>query len=204
MTTNAPLARDRIAGAIGTALVTALGFLPSASGAEVSWKQLVIGTNTLKNASVVQATPVDIIFKHDAGYLRMKLPDLPENLREQYPYDALKAESFRKQQTDARRLDAVRARESVLRQGIADLELKQEKIRATMRTIRGKAGTPDKGRMDNFKFQVNELERDKQVLQKELGWMQDVRLALQQQTYEPPAPPAPEPAPTATKKKRKK
>lgn len=167
--------------------------------AEEAWESVQVGTNVLKNVTVLQATPIDLILKHESGYLRIKLSDLPEPLKTKYPYDARKAETYVKQKTALQRWDAILARERDLRRQIHDLELQQEGVRAKMRVIRGRRGKPDTGHMQNLQREVDNFEKDKQVLQSELSKLEQIRVAMQGQNYEPPPAPAP-----AKKKKKKK
>lgn len=153
--------------------------------AEETWESLQVGTNILKNVTVLQATPIDLILKHESGYLRIKLSDLPAPLKTKYPYDVRKAETYLKQKTALQRWDAILARERDLRRQISDLELQQERVRATMRVIRGRRGKPDQGHMQNLQREVDNFEKDKQVLQSELGRLEQIRVAMQGQYYGP-------------------
>jgi hypothetical protein len=135
----------------------------------------------MRNVSVVLHTPENVVFKHDAGYLNLKLQDLPPELQKRFPYDAAKAAAYRKQNTLRQQLDASTARDLELRQKIQALEQQQEGIRARMRIIRGKPGTPDKGRMQNFQREVDLLETQKQTFHAELNTVMQNRLLLQQE-----------------------
>ena len=50
--------------------------------AEETFETLNVGTNALKNARIIQASPVDLLIGHDDGYKRVKLQDLPDSLKE--------------------------------------------------------------------------------------------------------------------------
>ena len=117
-----------------------LGFccLALAAHAEETFEILKVGTNTFKNARIIQASPVDLLIGHEDGYKRIKLQDLPDSLKEKYPYDAQKeldyekAEAQKRQQIQAQNAGAARnallAKEGQLRARIADHERELKRI----------------------------------------------------------------------------
>jgi hypothetical protein len=83
--------------------IFALSFLLSASvlsHAEETYDTLKVGPDNLKNARVIQSSPVDLLIGYDGGYKRVRLQELPEELKTKYPYDAQKAASYQKQKTE--------------------------------------------------------------------------------------------------------
>jgi len=51
-------------------------WLVAPSQAEDAYESLAIGTNTLKNVRVIQASPVDLLVGHEDGFKRVKLQAL--------------------------------------------------------------------------------------------------------------------------------
>ena len=108
------------------------------SRAEETFETLAIGTNTLKNARIIQASPVDLLVGHDDGFKRIKLQDLPDSLKAKYPYDAKKAadhEKLKAEETRARQAQntaAIRTsllqREESIRQRIKPLETELKRL----------------------------------------------------------------------------
>jgi hypothetical protein len=106
--------------------------------AEDTYETLVVGTNTLKNARVIQASPVDLLLGHDEGFRRIKLQELPDSLKAKYPYDAQKAAEYEKQKVEEKRLRqtqnaaAIRstllAKEEELRSRIKPLETELQRL----------------------------------------------------------------------------
>jgi hypothetical protein len=99
--------------------------------AEDVYETLVIGTNTLKNVRVIQASPVDLLLGHDDGFKRVKLQDLPESLKAKYPYDAQTASEHEKQK--AQEVRARRAQNSASVR--AGLLAKEEELRASIKSL---------------------------------------------------------------------
>lgn len=132
-----------------------LGFccLAFAAHAQETFETLTIGTNTFKNARIIQASPVDLLIGHEDGYKRIKLQDLPESLKAKYPYDAQKAADYQKveaqkrQQVQAQNIAAARgallAKEGQIRAQIAarekDLRRISKDIGTQDRRAKGKA-----------------------------------------------------------------
>ena len=129
-----------------------LMFAVAAQG-EDTLETLVIGTNTLKNVRIIQASPVDLLLGHDEGFKRIPLQDLPASLKAKYPYDAQKAADYQKQQAQEARVRAAQnagavrasllAKEEQIRSNLAALEKELKRINADIgvqdRRARGKA-----------------------------------------------------------------
>ena len=72
--------------------------------AEETFQSLKVGTNVLKNARIIQASPIDLLIGHDDGYKRVKLQDLPDSLKAKYPYDAQRAADHEREEARKRQL----------------------------------------------------------------------------------------------------
>lgn len=155
-----------------------------------------IGTNKLTNVSVLLASPVDVLLKHDTGNLRVKLQDLPPPLKKLYPYDAKKAAAYEETNSTAKRLDAVALRERQLRAAINDLVVQQEAVHEKKRELRGKKGNPDRGKMKNLDEDMAKLKKQQDAVQAELNQVSALRASLQQELAAAATPPP-------TKKKKK-
>lgn len=107
-----------------------------------TYPTLDLGDRVLTNACVVQATPVDLVFRHRAGFSRVKLQDLPPSLKARYPYDPGQATQFEQ---------ARKERDAALQ------EQDRQEIRA--RLMRKEAGLVG---------QIAQLERQLDGLQKQL------------------------------------
>jgi hypothetical protein len=114
-------------------LVLSLLFLgsPGTLSAEDAYESLVIGTNTLKNVRVIQASPVDVLLGHDDGFKRVKLQDLPDALKTKYPYDQHKAADYEKQKAEEARTRRSQDRAAVR----ASLLAKEEQLRSQIKPL---------------------------------------------------------------------
>src|SRR5688572_4562946 len=118
--------------------------LTGTSRAEETFETLTIGTNTLRNARIIQASPVDLLIGHEEGFKRIKLQDLPDSLKAKYPYDAAKAadhEKLKAQEARARQAQntaAVRAsllqREESIRTRLKPLETELKRLNKDITT----------------------------------------------------------------------
>jgi hypothetical protein len=203
-TSRCSIFRSRLLIAGMALMVTVLlgPLLASETATEHTIPQLTLGTNQLNNVVIIQASPVDLLLKHERGYLRVNLQDLPDPLKEKYPYDAEKAAAYRKSISDTQRLKAMLAHERDLQSRINEVELQQERVRQTMRNYRGRPGKPDAGKMKNLDFEIKQFEKQKHLLRVQLNRAVEARLAMQGQIYTPPSPSAPL-SPPPGKKKRK-
>ena len=99
--------------------------------AEDTYESLTIGTNTLKNVRIIQASPVDLLLGHEDGFKRVKLQDLPEPLKAKYPYNPQKAADFEKQKSEEARARRNQDRSAVR----AGLLAKEEQLRAQIKPL---------------------------------------------------------------------
>ena len=99
--------------------------------AEDTYETLVVGTNTLKNARVIQASPLDVLLGHDDGFKRIKLQELPDALKAKYPYNAQKAAEYEKQKVEEKRLRQTQDT-AVIR---STLLAKEEQIRSKIKPL---------------------------------------------------------------------
>jgi hypothetical protein len=106
-------------------------WLVAPSQAEDTYDSLTIGTNTLKNVRVIQASPVDLLVGHEDGFKRIKLQDLPDSLKSKYPYDARKAADYEKQKVQEARARQAQNAASVR----ATLLQREESIRARLKPL---------------------------------------------------------------------
>jgi chromosome segregation ATPase len=166
-------------------------------GADEVFPSLEIGTNKLTNVSVLLATPEDLLLKHDTGHLRVKLQDLPAPLKKLYPYDAKKAAAYEETNSTSKRLDAVALRERQLRASISQVAAQEEAVREKRRILRGKNGSPDRGKMKNLEEDITKFRKQQEALQVELNQTSALRASLQQELAA-----AATPAPTKKKKKK--
>ena len=164
-----------------------------ASGEE-TFETLEIGTNVLKNARIIQASPVDLLIGHDDGFKRVKLQDLPESLKATHPYDARKAADFEKQKAAERQAllaqnvaatrNAWLAREGQLR---AKIEEHQKELKRIDKNIgvqdRRKQG---KGVKSADRKQADALRARKMQVRDEMWRLQDEleRTEAQRRKYE--------------------
>lgn len=105
--------------------------LPRTLWAENAYESLVIGTNTLKNVRVIEASPVDLLLGHDDGFKRIKLQDLPDTLKTKYPYDQHKAADYEKQKAEEARIRRSQDRAAVR----ASLLAKEEQLRSEIKPL---------------------------------------------------------------------
>ncbi|HKQ38886.1 MAG TPA: hypothetical protein VJ063_12480 [Verrucomicrobiae bacterium] len=165
-----------------------------AAHAEETFGTLKVGTNTFKNARIIQASPVDLLLGHDDGYKRIKLQDLPEDLKAKYPYDAQKAADYEKAEAQKRQLvqaqnagaarTALLAKEGQLRAQIAARE-------KDLRRISKDIGTQDrrtkgKGVRSADRQYADDLRRQKIQIRDEMWRMKDEleRIEVQRRKYE--------------------
>jgi hypothetical protein len=162
--------------------------------AEETFESLKVGTNVLKNARVIQASPVDLLIGHDDGYKRIKLEDLPDSLKAKYPYDAQKAADYQKEEARKRQLvqaqnaGAVRAslmtKEGQIRAQIADRQKELTRINKDIRVQdqrkKGKSvHSADRQYADNMRGQKLQVRDEIWRLQDELQ-----RVEAQRHKYE--------------------
>lgn len=92
-----------------------------------TYEALKYGTNTFTNVRIIQESPVDILIGHDAGYVRIPLQKLPEPLKAKYPYDAQKADDYKKQEAEKKRLQLLQDRSVINQQLLAkEAQLRQQ------------------------------------------------------------------------------
>lgn len=156
-------------------------FSSQSFAADEALPSVQIGTNKLTHVTVLLDSPVDLLLKHDKGHLRVKLQDLPEPLKTKYPYDAQKAEEYARINSTSKRIDAVALRERQLRAAISQLAAEEEVIREKRRVLRGKKGTPDRGKMKNFEEDITKLANQQKALEAELSQLSTLRYALEQE-----------------------
>lgn len=97
---------------------------------------LTLDGQALTNARPIEVSPVDILFKADGPvFKRVKRQDLPEGLKDKYPYDDAKAAEYEKEKVEkAKALREQQRREAyaaLLRQE-KELENRIEKLDAEM------------------------------------------------------------------------
>ena len=103
----------------------------TASQAEDTYETLTLGTNTLKNVRIMQASPIDLLLGHDEGFKRIKLQELPDTLKAKYPYDAQKAADYEKQKAQEARVRQAQNAAAVR----ASLLVKEEQIRSKLKPL---------------------------------------------------------------------
>ena len=111
--------------------------------AEDAFEELKVGKETFKDVRVIQASPIDLLIGHEGGFKRIKLQDLPDPLKQKYPYDAKKAEEYEKQKAAEARLrqaqNAAQARASLLskeqeiKNRLAPLEKELKRLKADLK-----------------------------------------------------------------------
>jgi hypothetical protein len=151
--------------------------------AEEIFDQLKVGTNFFKNARIIQASPVDLLIGHDDGYKRIKLQDLPDDLKARYPFDAQKAADYEKEEARKRQLvqaqnagaarNALLAKEGQIRAQIAE-------HRKSLKRINKDIGTQDrrtkgKGVRSADRQYADELRRQKILIRDEIWRLEDER-----------------------------
>lgn len=120
-----------------------------------TYPSLKIGTNILINVRVIQTTPADLLLGFDGGYQRIKLQDLPDELKAKHPYDAQKAAAYEREKTaqeratqaqiaaqdaaafQAARRPALLQRESELKARLASLQTEMARLDADIGTQAG-------------------------------------------------------------------
>lgn len=149
--------------------------------AEESYEMLTIGTNLLKNVRIIQASPVDLLIGHEDGYKRIKLQDLPENLKAKYPFDAGKAADYEKQkakeshlrqgQTAAVIRGTLLAKESQLQTKIASLETEMKRSKLDVSNLeKRKKG---KGQKSAERKQLDQLRASRMKMRDQMWSLQD-------------------------------
>ena len=164
------------------------------SHAEETFETLTIGTNTLKNARIIQASPVDLLIGHEEGFKRIKLQDLPDSLKAKYPYDAAKAadhEKLKAQEARARQAQntaAVRAsllqREESIRTRLKPLETELKRLNKDITTQSKR--TKGKGVNSADRKYIDDLRARKIVLRDQVWALKDdlERTEAQRRKYE--------------------
>lgn len=155
-----------------------------------------VGTNTLTNVSVVLASPVDLLLKHDGGHLRVNLIDLTGPLAKKYPYDEKKAKAFAEANSAAKRMEGITLRERQLRAAISQYATLEASARDKKRQLRGKNGNPDPGKMKNFEHEIKEYQKKQEDLTVELRQVMAMHNSLQSEMSAPANP--------SSEKKKKK
>ena len=162
--------------------------------AEEAFETLNVGTNVLKNARIIQASPIDLLIGHDDGYKRIKLQDLPDSLKAKYPYDAQKAAAYEKEEARKRQLvqiqnagavrNSLMAKEGQIRAQIADRQKDLRRINQDIGTQdqrkKGKGvHSADRQYADNLRGQKIQVRDEIWRLQDELQ-----RIEAQRHRYE--------------------
>ncbi len=149
---------------------------------------LTVGTNTFKNVRVIQATPVGLLIGYDDGYRRIKLQDLPKELKAKYPYDAQKAAEYETQQKLERVRQAQQAasssaaltaathaaflkKEADLQAQVASVQKELKRLDADIQ-VQGKLAKGHK-RNSPQRRQLDVLRRQKMDVRDELWQLQD-------------------------------
>lgn len=85
------------------------------------YEHLQCGSLVLTNAQVIQATPIDVLVSYDGGWKRLLLQDknLPEELKQKYPYDPEKADAYKSAQAKQRAAEQD-VQKDIQRQRLAD------------------------------------------------------------------------------------
>ena len=158
--------------------------------AEMTFETLKVGTNTFKNARIIQTSPVDLLVGHDDGYKRIKLQDLPDTLKTKYLYDAQRAADYEKAEAQKRQLiqaqnagvarNTLLAKEGQLRAQIADRQKDLKRISKDIgtqdRRTKGKsAHSADRKYADNLRGQKIQIRDEIWRLQDELQRVQAQR-----------------------------
>jgi hypothetical protein len=159
-----------------------------------TYDTLKVGTNTFRNARVIQANPATLLIGHEEGFQRVKLQDLPDELKSKYPYDPRKAAEYLEQQaaeTHQRRAqDNAAARTALLdkesRIGAQRRALQQvmKRLDADIRTQRAlakgkKAKSPERTELDRLLRKKMETQDDIWLLQDQLQNIQNLRKAIE-------------------------
>ena len=162
--------------------------------AEETFESLKVGTNVLKNARIIHASPIDLLIGHDDGYKRVKLQDLPDSLKAKYPYDAQKAAAYEKEEARKRQLvqiqnagavrNSLMAKEGQIRAQIADRQKDLRRINQDIGTQdqrkKGKGvHSADRQYADNLRGQKIQVRDEIWRLQDELQ-----RIEAQRHRYE--------------------
>lgn len=150
---------------------------------------VTIGKTTYQHVRVVEATPLEILFAHDGGYKRIKLPELPEPLKSRYPYDEAKAGEYKKkkaaepQERAAQNAAAVKAallaREQTLQGKIEPMKTQLKRLEDQIKTQHNIA--KGKGKKSQEKRETDELREKKMELQKQLWKLQDELQSVKEQ-----------------------
>ena len=132
---------------IGAALCLGLLFVCRGVRSEETFESLAVGTNIFKNARVIQASPVDLLLGHEEGFKRVKLQELPDALKANYPYDAQKAAAYEKERAKERQAiqsqNAASVRASLLARE-AQLRAKIETLQKELKRINADIGVQDR------------------------------------------------------------
>lgn len=142
---------------------------------------VTIGQTNYQHVRVVEATPVDLLFAYDGGYKRLKLQDLPEPLKSNYPYDKTKAaEYIKKKSAEPQELAAqgraathadLVVREQSLQNRIAPLQTELKRLNDQIKTQHRAA--KGKGKKSQQRQETDELRQNKIALEKQLWKLQD-------------------------------
>jgi hypothetical protein len=164
------------------------------SRAEDTFETLTIGTNTLKNARIIQASPVDLLVGHDDGFKRIKLQDLPDSLKAKYPYDAKKAadhEKLKAEEARARQAQNTAAVRASLLQREESIRAKIKPLETELKRLNQNIGVQDKrkkgkGVNSADRKYADQLRARKMVVRDQIWALQDdlERTQAQRQKYE--------------------
>lgn len=159
-----------------------------AKGTNETYEVLAVRTNLYKNVRVIQATPEDLLIGYDEGYCRIKLQDLPQELKSQYPYDAQKAAEYETEQKLERVREAQQAaassaaltaatratflkKEAELKVRIASVQKTLKRLNADMR-VQSKLAKGHRRRSPRRR-QLDALHREKLNVRDELWRLED-------------------------------
>jgi len=114
------------------ALLFGLFFLLAPAQGEDVYPTLTLGGQTYTNATAIEVNPVEILFKADGPqFKRVKRQDLPESLRDKYPYDPAKAADYEKEKAEKARA----LREQQRREIYAGLQRQEREIETKIKRI---------------------------------------------------------------------
>jgi len=168
------------------ALVLALLLSSAWSRAAEVYPTLSLGGQTYTNVHVIQETPVELLFRADGPWWkRVKRQDLPDALRDRYPYDAEKAVEYERKQTEEVRRQREQQRQQIYQTLLRrekeierQIEVKTRELTELQKEIRNwrskPRGTPGRGKMlDQLIDQRIALEKYLDHLRKQLEGVQE-------------------------------
>jgi hypothetical protein len=161
---------------------------------EDTYETLKVGTNTFKNARVIQANPLTLLIGHEDGYQRVKLQDLPDELKSKYPYDPAKAAAYldqqaaearqRRAQDKAAAHAALLDKESRIQAQIKSLQQGMKRHNTSLQTQRAlakgtRAKSPERKELDRMLKEKMGMRDDLWLMQDQLQNLENIRQAIE-------------------------